>query len=256
MQLQFWQVLLLTIWSGVAMLDALSFNIGMNGIIQTGIFTGLIVNDVNLGLVVGGTLQSFALGIGTYGGASVPNWTTAAMIVTALAGGMANAVSFITLIGVPIAALTIQFDVMARFANTAFQHRADTYALRGDFKKIELMNWLGAIPWSLSRALPVFFALLVGPELVVQLSKLIPAFLVDGFTIAGKILPAVGFTILLRYLPTSRNIQYLLIGFVLAAYLSIPILGVSLVGLAAAVMVFKKRTEEVQVGVKGDEYDE
>ena len=121
MELQFWQVLLLTVWSGVAMLDALSFNIGMNGIIQTGIFTGLVVGDVNLGLVVGGTLQSYALGIGTYGGASIPNWTTAAMLVTALAGGMENADTYITLVGVPIAALTIQFDVMARFANTAFQ---------------------------------------------------------------------------------------------------------------------------------------
>ncbi|HAM62323.1 MAG: hypothetical protein A2Y20_10240 [Firmicutes bacterium GWF2_51_9] len=256
MELQFWQVLLLTVWSGVAMLDALSFNIGMNGIIQTGIFTGLVVGDVNLGLVVGGTLQSYALGIGTYGGASIPNWTTAAMLVTALAGGMENADTYITLVGVPIAALTIQFDVMARFANTAFQHRADAYALKGDFKKIELMNWLGTIPWSMSRALPVFFALLIGPELVEGLSKAIPAQLVDGFRIAGRILPAVGFTILLRYLPTTRNVQYLLIGFVLAAYLSIPILGISLVGLAAAVMIFKKRTEEVAVVSGGDEYDE
>ncbi|MHC1735702.1 MAG: PTS mannose/fructose/sorbose/N-acetylgalactosamine transporter subunit IIC [Erysipelotrichaceae bacterium] len=256
MELQFWQVLLLTVWSGVAMLDALSFNIGMNGIIQTGIFTGLVVGDVNLGLVVGGTLQSYALGIGTYGGASIPNWTTAAMLVTALAGGMENADTYITLVGVPIAALTIQFDVMARFANTAFQHRADAYALKGDFKKIELMNWLGTIPWSMSRALPVFFALLIGPELVEGLSKAIPADLITGFRIAGRILPAVGFTILLRYLPTTRNVQYLLIGFVLAAYLSIPILGISLVGLAAAVMIFKKRTEEVAVVSGGDEYDE
>ena len=107
-----------------------------------------------------------------------------------------------------------------------------------------------------SRALPVFFALLIGPELVEGLSKAIPADLITGFRIAGRILPAVGFTILLRYLPTTRNVQYLLIGFVLAAYLSVPILGVSLVGLAAAVMIFKKRTEEVAVVSGGDEYDE
>lgn len=256
MQLEFWQILLLTVWSGVAMLDALSFNVGMNGIIQTGIFTGIVVGDVNLGLVVGGTLQSFALGIGTYGGASIPNWTTAAMLVTALAGGMENADTYITLVGVPIAALTIQFDVMARFANTAFQHRADTYALKGDFKKIELMNWLGTIPWSMSRALPVFFALLIGPELVEGLAKAIPVPLINGFKIAGRILPAVGFTILLRYLPTNRNVEYLIIGFVLAAYLNMPILGVSLIGLAAAIIIFRRRTEQGPVVLGGDEYDE
>jgi PTS system mannose-specific IIC component len=253
--LQIWQVLLLTIWSGVAMLDALSFNVGMNGIIQTGIFTGIVVGDVQLGLVVGGTLQSFALGIGTYGGASIPNWTTAAMLVTALAGGMENADTYITLVGVPIAALTIQFDILARFSNTAFQHRADTYVIKGDFKNIEFMNWLGTIPWSLSRALPVFFALLVGPELVQALAAAIPPRLIAGFTIAGRILPAVGFTILLRYLPTTRNMQYLLVGFVLAAYLTMPILGISLVGVAAAILVFKKRTELVPT-IGGDDYDD
>ena len=185
MQLELWQVLVLTVWAGLAMLDALSFNIGMNGIIQTGIFTGIIVGDPGLGLVVGGTLQSFALGIGTYGGASIPNYTTAAMFVTAVAGGLDNVESFITLYGLPIATLTIVFDVAARFANTAFQHAADRFVVTGDVKKIELMNWLGTIPWSMSRALPVFFALAFGPDLVDAINKAIPTQLVAGFRVAG-----------------------------------------------------------------------
>lgn len=252
MQLELWQVLVLTVWAGLAMLDALSFNIGMNGIIQTGIFTGIIVGDPGLGLVVGGTLQSFALGIGTYGGASIPNYTTAAMFVTAVAGGLDNVESFITLYGLPIATLTIVFDVAARFANTAFQHAADRYVVTGDVKKIELMNWLGTIPWSLSRALPVFFALAFGPDLVDAINAAIPTQLVAGFRVAGKILPAVGFTILLRYLPTMKNIPYLLLGFVLVSYLNVPVLGVALIGLAAAILIFKNRTEVVD----GGDYDE
>lgn len=248
MQLELWQVVVLTVWSGLAMLDALSFNVGMNGIIQTGIFTGLIVGNPELGLVVGGTLQSYALGIGTYGGASIPNYTTAAMFVTAIAGGLDNVGTFITLYGIPIATLTIMFDVAARFANTGFQHAADRFVVTGDVKKIELMNWLGTIPWSLSRALPVFFALAFGPSMVEQINKAIPAELIAGFRVAGKILPAVGFTILLRYLPTVKNVAYLILGFVLVSYLSVPVLGVALIGTAAAILIFKKLTESTQGG--------
>jgi len=259
MELNIFQILLLTVWSGVAMLDALSFGFGMNGIIQTGIFTGIVVGDPILGLYVGGILQSYALGIGTYGGASIPNWTTAAMLVTALAGGFDNADYYITLIGIPIATLTIQFDILARFTNTFFQHKADAYVEKGDMKKIELMNVLGTLPWALSRALPVFFALLLGASGVADLASFIDKnvpWLITGFTIAGKMLPAVGFTILLRYLPTTRNIQYLILGFVLAAYLNMSVLGISLLGLAVAIVVFKSRTENATANTGGDEYDE
>ena len=174
------------------------------------------------------------------------------MFVTAVAGGLDNVESFITLYGLPIATLTIVFDVAARFANTAFQHAADRFVVTGDVKKIELMNWLGTIPWSLSRALPVFFALAFGPDLVDAINAAIPAQLVAGFRVAGKILPAVGFTILLRYLPTMKNLTYLLLGFVLVSYLSVPVLGVALIGLAAAILIFKNRTEVVD----GGDYDE
>lgn len=260
MNLNIFQILLLTVWSGVAMLDGLSFGLGMNGIIQTGIFTGIVVGNPTLGLYVGGMLQSYALGIGTYGGASIPNWTTAAMLVTALAGGFENADTYITMIGVPIAALTIQFDILARFTNTFFQHKADGYVEKGDMKKIELMNVLGTLPWALSRALPVFFALLFGAEAVAALADFLNVnapWVINGFTIAGKMLPAVGFTILLKYLPTTRNIQYLIVGFVLAAYLGMNILGVSLIGLAVGIVVYKSRTANVPtVSIGGDEYDE
>lgn len=257
-ELNILQIILLTVWSGLAMLDGLSFNFGMNGVIQTGIFTGLVVNDVGLGLQVGGALQLFALGIGTYGGASIPNYTTAAMLVTALAGGMENAETLITSFGVPIAALTIQFDVLGRMTNTFFQQRADKYVLEGNFKKIELMNWLGTIPWALSRAIPVFIALILGPDIVKVINENIPTVLTQGFQVAGKMLPVVGFSILLKYLPAQRNFHFVILGFVLSAYLKLDVLAVSLIGLVAAVVIFKNKVEATanSANLGGDDYDE
>ena len=106
------------------------------------------------------------------------------------------------------------------------------------------MNILGLIPQSLSRMLPVFVALIFGSTFVQLVVDNIPMWLMSGLKTAGGILPALGVAILLRYLPVSKNIPYLILGFVLAAYLKVPVLGVALVGVALAILVFQNDKED------------
>ena len=266
MELNILQVLFLSLYAGIAMVDGLSFGIGLNGIIQTGVVTGIFVGRPELGLIVGGTLQSYALGIGTYGGASIPNWTSAAMLVTALGTSVDQAQTLITMVGVPLAALGVQFDILGRMSNTFFQRRADKFVEVGDLKGIERMNLMGTIPWALSRTIPMFVALYFGGEAVTNFTAFINnniPWLTQGFQIAGKILPGVGFTILLKYLPVQRHFTWLIVGFVLAAYLKVDTLGVALIGLAAALLVYRTNVEGVGGVAAGpsdmggdDEYDE
>jgi PTS system mannose-specific IIC component len=238
----------------------MTYNLGFNGIIQTGIFAGIVTGNPLLGLGVGGILQSYALGIGTYGGTSVPNWQAAAIIVTALAGSTDNVASTIAIIGIPVAALTIQLDVIGRFANTFFQNWADKHAAKGDGVKVHFINQLGLSTFLISRMAPVFIGLLLGPALIDTVREYMPEWLSMGFTIVSKIFPAVGFSILLRYLPTKNYIQYLIIGFSLAAWFNAPILAVSVIGLAAAIIVYKQEGTAVTAGASnmntGDDYDE
>ncbi len=261
-ELQMWQILLLSCYAGLSMIEGLSFGMGTNGAIQSGIFTGLITGNVKSGLIVGATMQSYALGIGTFGGASVPDYTTATILVTALAGGdMGQADTLITMIGVPIAAIAVQFDILGRFTNTIFQHMADREVAKGRMNKIQLYNTLGCIPWGLSRALPIFFALAFGPTFVNNLIKIMPQALINGFSIAGKLLPAVGFTILLNYLPTRSNLPYLIFGFVAAAYLNLNTMAIALIGLGVAILIYKSRVsgyaaQSIGGNDEGDEYDE
>ncbi|HWQ76971.1 MAG TPA: PTS sugar transporter subunit IIC [Syntrophomonas sp.] len=254
MHLEFWQILLLTLWSGLSIVDQMTFNLGINGIIQTGIFAGIVTGNPLLGLIVGGTLQSYALGIGAYGGASVPNWPAAAIIVTALAGSLDNMASTIAIVGIPVAALTVQMDILGRFANVVFQHRGNKYAALGNAKQVKISNTMGLASWLISRMVPVFVALLIGPALIITLTQVMPAWLVNGFVIVSKLFPAVGFSILLRYLPTKNNIQYLIVGFALVAWFSAPILGVTAIGLALAITVF--RNNSAAVATEGADYDE
>ena len=203
------------------------------------------------------------LGAGTYGGASIPNITSSGMITTAL-GAITGAdpVTFAASIGVALAALFTQLDILARFSNTVFQHIADKYVESGNTKGITLMNHLGIIPWGLSRGLPVFVLLLFGQGLVDTLMAIIPQWLMDGFKLAGGLLPVVGFAILLRYLPVQKKPQYVILGFVLAAYLGMTTLGVALVGLVAALIVYQNASAPTATAAAsttvsgGDDYEE
>lgn len=56
--------------------------------------------------------------------------------------------------------------------------------------------------------------------------------------VAAGILPAIGFAMLARMILTKELTAFLIIGFLLAAYLNIPVLGVALFGLAIALVVY------------------
>ena len=121
------------------------------------------------------------------------------------------------------------------------------------------MNTLGIIPWGLSRGLPVLLLLVAGQGVVDTLIKIIPAFIMNGFKFAGGLLPVVGFAILMRYLPVLKKPQFIILGFVLAAYINMPILGIALIGTAAALVTYQNATAKLAAGTAqggDDDYDE
>lgn len=284
------QIILISAWSFWGIIDALSYGIGFNNCIIACLFTGVVVGNPSYGLVVGGTLQMTQLGAGTYGGASIPNITSSGMITTALGAGTVasgasiseistSAVTMAASVGIALASLFTQLDILARFCNTFFQHRADGCLERGDEKGIQLNNVLGIIPWGLSRGLPVFFLLAFGQGLVDSILGVVPTWLLDGFKIAGGMLPVVGFAILMRYLPVKKTPQYLILGFVLAAYVGqiapltsavlkdsalttaassvgFTTLGISLLGLVLAFNTYQRAVKESANKTGGDDIDD
>ena len=222
--IQWWQILLLTLYSAYQICDELTIVSSAGSPVFAGFITGLIMGDVTTGLLIGGNLQLFVLGVGTFGGASRIDATSGAVLATAfsVSQGIDTALA-ITTIAVPVAALLTYFDVLGRMTTTFFAHRVDAAIERFDYKGIERNYLLGAIPWALSRALPVFFALAFGGAFVQSVVDFVEAYkwVADGLTLAGRMLPGLGFAILLRYLPVKRNLHYLAMGFGLTAMLTV-----------------------------------
>lgn len=246
MDLAIWQIVVLILFSFITILDNLTLQLGTQFPVITGAITGLIVGDVTLGLAIGATLQLMVLGVGTYGGASIPDFTTGAIVGTAFAHIAGEGTEFALALAVPVGLLMVQLDVLARFTNTFFLHRVDKNIQELNTKGVAKNIVLGLFPWGLSRAIPVGIMLIFGQSVVNMIVNDMPDWLMGGLKVAGGLLPVVGIAVLLKYLPVNKYFAYLLVGFFFAAYLEVPMLGVAIIGVALAIIEFNKSMKETK----------
>ena len=221
--IQWWQIILLTAYAGFQIMDELHWYSSAGSAVFSGFITGLIMGDMTTGLLIGGQMQLTILGVGTFGGASRIDANSGTLIATAFAvsANMDPELALATL-GVPVAAILVYTDIAGRFANTFFGHMCDADVEKMNWGAYNVHYWLGAVSWCLSRMIPVFLALAFGQPVVEAITAALNgdlAWLGAGLTVAGGALPAVGFAILLRYLPVKKHIAYLILGFVIAALL-------------------------------------
>lgn len=281
-----WQIILLTAYAGFQIMDELHWYSSAGSAVFSGFITGLIMGDMTTGLLIGGQMQLTILGVGTFGGASRIDANSGTLIATAFAvSSNMDPELALSLLGVPVAAILVYTDIAGRFANTFFGHMCDADVEKMNWNAYNVHYWLGAVSWCLSRMIPVFLALAFGQPVVEAITAALNgdlAWLGAGLTVAGGALPAVGFAILLRYLPVKKHIAYLLLGFVIAALLgtlfsnvaavagaaeaagdfnNLSMLTIAIIGFALAYIYYTQGKAQavapaVAAGTEGDDDDE
>lgn len=238
-------IFVLCLYTALAVLDQISIQLGVYTPLFAATVTGALLGDLQLGLTVGATLQLMTLGVATYGGATIPDYLSGAIMGTAFAIISGEGAEYGIALAIPIGLLLTQLDILGRMANSFFQHYADKAAEEGNAHKVELANVLGMIPWILSRVIPVFIGLYFGEAVVNTINGFIPGWFMTGLKAAGAILPALGMAILMRYLPLKKYYPYFIIGFVMMAFGGemFTLVAVALVGLAFAALHFNKIKE-------------
>ncbi|WP_155287323.1 PTS mannose/fructose/sorbose/N-acetylgalactosamine transporter subunit IIC [Lacticaseibacillus zhaodongensis] len=244
MHIAWWQIALITLYAGYQILDELQIYSSLSSPVFAGFFVGLVMGDIKSGLLIGAGMQLMVLGVGTFGGASRIDANTGTVVAAAFSiGANMNAQAAIAAVAVPVASLMIYLDILARFTNTFFAHRIDAQVEKMNYKSIERYFLAGALPWALSRMIPVCLGLTLGGGFINMIVKELNGpwkWLGDGLTTAGAVLPAVGFAILLRYLPVKKHYPYLILGFVITMLFSTLFTSVQTIGagLSAASKAF------------------
>jgi len=230
---------ILGLWAYIGFYDALGPNfLQAYRPLMAGTVAGLICGNVQMGMLVGGTLELMALGVYTYGGATIPDYQSGAILGTYFAI-QNNSFETGLALAIPAALLLTQVDILNRFLNFIFVHRADAYAQAGNTKGFEnMMVYFSHMIWGLSRGLPVFLAVAFGKPLVDAVTTFFNtnAWVNNGIKAVGGILPALGFAMLLKIMPLEKYPAFLILGFVMFAYLKIPLLGIAIAAIAIALL--------------------
>ncbi|MCI8932563.1 MAG: PTS sugar transporter subunit IIC [Lachnospiraceae bacterium] len=236
----FMQAFLVALFVTIAFIDSHTTQIHIFRPVVVGPVVGLIMGDVQTGFAVGITVELMFLAVIFVGTAVPPNPTISTAIATGiaiLAGGgtdiavaTALPVSFIGQV-----AETVQNSVI----NVFFMHRVERAAEKLDTKGIVANNLI--FPMAVNALLygvPTFLAIYFGAAYVQGIIDAIPDKIITGLSVGGNMIGAVGFALLLNSIKAKKFWPYCMLGFFMASYLGINMVGIALLAVICVAMYY------------------
>lgn len=206
--------------------------------IFVGFILGLIYGQVAQGLLIGATIQLVYLGVIATGGNVPADQALAATIAIPIALQTGMSAEVAVGLAVPFGVLGVFVDQIRRTSNSVWGRWADKFAEKGDRKGIFRCAIIyPAILGFCLRFIPVFAINLVGAEAVSWLMGVLPQWIITGFSVAGGLLPALGFAIIIITIGRKDLLAYFFIGFFAVAYLGINTMAAAVFGGCIAVLV-------------------
>ena len=236
----FMQAFLVALFVTIAFIDSHTTQIHIFRPVVVGPVVGLIMGDVQTGFAVGITVELMFLAVIFVGTAVPPNPTISTAIATGiaiLAGGgtdiavaTALPVSFIGQV-----AETVQNSVI----NVFFMHRVERAAEKLDTKGIVANNLI--FPMAVNALLygvPTFLAIYFGAAYVQGIIDAIPDKIITGLSVGGNMIGAVGFALLLNSIKAKKFWPFCMLGFFMASYLGINMVGIALLAVICVAMYY------------------
>ncbi|CAM2839205.1 PTS mannose/fructose/sorbose/N-acetylgalactosamine transporter subunit IIC [Erysipelothrix tonsillarum] len=198
---------------------------------------GLVLGDLQSGIIIGASLELVFMGAIQVGAAVPPDVLIGSALGTAFAILSGQGSEIALALALPIAILAQSLKVIIFIVRSWFMDFAMKLAENANIKGMFALNIAGLLLHCLMYFTVAFVAVLFGANAVEAFVQAIPANLMNGLEVAGKLLPAVGFALLLQPMMNGKNVLYFILGFILIAYLELPILAVTLFGVILAFII-------------------
>lgn len=200
----------------------------------TGPIIGLIMGDLQTGVIIGATLESMFMGSIMVGSAVPPEVYASSILSIAIQTG-AGAGTAVAL-ALPLSVFlqlwrNFCYAIPGSWAGKQIEKALDERNL----KKANLLH-LTVVPLSIGipSALLVFIALFFGADGINSVLNMIPEVVLNGFNVAAGVLSCVGLALLIKIMSNNKILPYLFLGFVAVMYLGMDVIGVAVVGLCIA----------------------
>lgn len=258
MDISILQCVLIGLWTGFCLAGML-LGIYTNRCIILATGVGLILGDLPTGLAMGAVGELAFMGFGVSAGGTVPpNPMGPGIVGTIIAitmKGQGHDIASALALSFPFA-VAFQFLITATYTfATTLTGSAKKSLEKKDFKGFRISANLTILIFAVVGFIVGFFGAYSADGLQWVIS-LIPQWLIDGLTVAGKMLPAVGFAMILTVMAKIELIPFVVLGYVCIAYLGLPVIGVAMVGTIFALIEFFRGNNKSNDSQSGDDEEE
>lgn len=202
-----------------------------------GPLVGLALGNMEQGVIIGATLELIFMGNIKVGAAIPPDVITGGVLSTAFAIMSGKGAAVALALAVPISILAEMLVSGLFVFRAVFNKKFTEYAEEGDYKGIQRLHILSGLLKPLLMGIVTFLTLQLGADVMKSFLDKIPLWVNDGLRVAGNMLPALGFALLLNLMLNKKVAPYFFLGFILASYLKLPVIAIGGLGIIAALII-------------------
>ena len=210
-----------------------------------GFLVGLVLGDPVMGTIVGATINLMYIGFISAGGALPGDPCLAGTLGTAFAitGGIGAEAALA--LAVPIGLIGMAIWVFRMTVDTAFIHKADKLADKGDTKGV----WRWAFFWPqaflfLITAVPCFIAAYFGSTYISKALDFLGFNTLMALNIVGGMMPALGIALNLKAIYKGDAKAFFFVGFLMTVYLNLNMIAVGLFALCTAFIIMQLNSKK------------
>lgn len=219
----------------------------------SGLVIGIILGDVQTGILMGAAVQTLYIGLVTPG-LSMPadlNFASYMGIPLAMVAGAQT--EYALTLAVPLSFLGVSLVYVVASVNVFWVRKQEKWINEGKIARAANVPIYASVSQFIARFVPIFLACYFGQGFITKVVEAIPTWLGNTFVSFGKVLPAVGFAMLLKFVLKDKiELLYFFAGFILMKVLGMPIIAATLIAclLAFINMMIKSskgKTAEVEI---------
>ena len=221
-----------------------------------GPLVGLVLGDLQQGIIIGATLELIFMGNIKVGAAIPPDVITGGVLGTAFAimSGKGSAVALA--LAVPISILAEMIISGLFVFRPVLNKKFDRYAEDGNYRKVERLHILSGLLKPVLMGVVTLLALLLGSDVIKTFVETIPPWVHSGLQVAGNMLPALGFALLMNLMFNKTVAPYFFLGFILTSYLKLPMIAIGGLGVIIALIVTGITHKETAAKSNDSDFDD
>ena len=216
--------------------------------IWSGFLVGIVMGQPLEGMMLAAAINLPYVGFITAGGSMPGNAMFAGSVGTAFGLVSGLPVEQVMTISVLLGSVAVMAWNAYMTINSVWVHMAEKAAAKGNLKMVRFYNYVPSFFVSfVLNGIPALLIVVYGKAVGDALAAM-PQWIMDGFALAGGILPALGIGMLLNFMGQKKILPFFFLGFFLAKFLGLGTMAITIFGAIIAFIIYlfgEKKEKEV-----------